>query len=124
MKKINQQTNKLLSIISQNYLDSRMSNSLLRFYLLAEKGMRPVLFNALSFAQQEQQYCSEISEANAQLRRILGRLSLYYSRKIILGAAPNEKSVRLGENGKPIVDGLNISISHAATLGDMQLCVW
>lgn len=99
-----------------------MSNSLLRFYLLAEKSMRPVLLSSLSFSKQEQQYCAEISEENAQLRRILGRLSLYYSRKVILGSRKSE-SVKFGENGKPIVDGLNISISHAATLGEMQLCV-
>jgi len=123
MKKINQRKNKLQSFISQNNLDSRMSYSLLRFYLLAEKNMRPILLNALSFAKHEQQYCSEISEENAQLRRILGRLSLYYSRRVILGAVSNEEGVRFGENGKPIVDGLNISISHAATIGDMQLCV-
>ena len=132
MKKINQRTNfnKLQSIISQirklsGLMDfSRMSYSggLLRFYLLAEKSMRPVLLSSLSFSKQEQQYCAEISEENAQLRRILGRLSLYYSRKVILGSQKSQ-SVKFGENGKPIVDGLNISISHAATLGEMQLCV-
>jgi len=100
-----------------------MSYSLLRFYLLAEKSMRPALMNSLSFSKQEQQYCAEISEENAQLRRILGRLSLFYSRKVILGASEKNGSVRFGENGKPIIEGLNISISHAATLGDKQICV-
>ena len=87
--------------------------------------MRPVLLSSLAFSKQEQQYCAEISEENAQLRRILGRLSLYYSRKVILGSQKNnsKESVKFGENGKPIVDGLNISISHAATLGESQLCV-
>ena len=82
--------------------------------------------------QSEKEYCLEMTNENARMRRILGRLSISYASKRLLGSIkPGDringylwiksvfrvrgsliKPIQSGKFGKPLVNGLSFSISH------------
>ena len=80
----------------------------LRFFVIAKPTIREdIMLSVLS--QSEQNYCLEMTNQNARMRRILGRLSIAYASKQLLGAT---KTVQSGKYGKPLVDGISFSITH------------
>lgn len=82
--------------------------------------------------QSEKEYCLEMTNENARMRRILGRLSISYASKRLLGSIKSGdrinvyvwiksvirvrrslmKPIQSGKFGKPLVNGLSFSISH------------
>jgi len=80
----------------------------LRFFVIAKPSIREnVLLSLMS--QSEKEYCLEMTNENARMRRILGRLSIAYASKQLLGTI---KPIQSGKFGKPLVNGLSFSISH------------
>jgi len=71
-------------------------------------------------SQSEKNYCLEMTNENARMRRILGRLSIAYASRKLLG---NIKPIQSGKFGKPMVNGLSFSISHSESLSKKQFCV-
>ena len=64
-----------------------------------------------------------MTDENARIRRILGRVCLRYASQKLLNKPTSLVNITHGKYGKPEIDNLSISVSHTACLDQTQLCV-